>query len=130
MVQTLRPAPAVPDHPRHRIPLVVQSSTYDPIVVPQPDMHWLRPLVPRIRNRRTTPMNHASLGVLPLAGSLAQPAAAHMVWLERHEPANHGGHHLIDAETGKVPEFGDAAHAQFIQAVAEGLSSSARPSRC
>lgn len=48
--------------------------------------HWLRPLLPRPTNRRTDPMNRLTLGVLLLAGSLAQPAAAHMVWLERDGP--------------------------------------------
>ena len=40
----------------------------------------------------------------------------------RYEPTEHGPHHhLIDVETGRVIEFGDAEHERLIRAVAARL---------
>ena len=40
----------------------------------------------------------------------------------RYEPTEHGQHHhLIDVETGRVIEFGDAEHEQLIRAIAARL---------
>ncbi len=40
----------------------------------------------------------------------------------RYEPTEHGQHHhLIDVETGRVIEFGDAEHERLIRAIAAGL---------
>ena len=40
----------------------------------------------------------------------------------RYEPTEHGHHHhLIDVETGRVLEFGDADHERLIQAIAAKL---------
>ena len=40
----------------------------------------------------------------------------------RYEPTEHGPHHhLIDVETGRVIEFGDAEHEQLIREIAARL---------